>query len=222
MKKTPYIVIGIAFVVFNVITFSIPTDRNSAFWIAYIFSVIAFAVQAYVWFQSIEKKKSLKSKLLGSSVVYICTVYLIIQIIAFGTFMFISDSPAWCAILVCTIIFGISAICMIATNAGTVIAPKTEGKEKAKCQYIKTLQTDVELLAEAETDNAIKAKLLELAKKIRFSDPMSDESLSALEEELATKIKSITNSSDKNDIISDITNLLLERNKLVMQLKNNK
>ena len=221
MKKTPYIVIGIAFLLFNVIAFAIPIDRDMTFWIAYIFSVIAYAVQAFVWYRSIEQKESLKSKLLGASVVYISIVYLILQMIAFFVFMFISDVPTWCAVLVCTIILGISAICMTATSAGTAMSPSAENKIAIKRQFIKNLQTDVELLAESESNPDVKEKLKELAKKIRLSDPISDSSLSELENELVAKVASINNSSNKLDTIKDITDLLLKRNKLIMRLKNN-
>ena len=78
-NKTPYVVIGILFILFNVIALAIPTTKTSAFWIGYVFTVIAFAVQAFVWYLSISKKQDLKSKLLGSPVTYISVVYLIIQ-----------------------------------------------------------------------------------------------------------------------------------------------
>lgn len=59
-NKTPYIVIAILFVIYNVIAFVIPTTKTSAFWICYAFTVISFAVQAYVWYATIGKKQDLK------------------------------------------------------------------------------------------------------------------------------------------------------------------
>ena len=55
-NKTPYIVIAIAFILFNVIAFAIPTEKASVFWIGYVFTVVAFAVQAFVWHLTIGKK----------------------------------------------------------------------------------------------------------------------------------------------------------------------
>ena len=218
-NKTPYIVTAIAFILFNVIAFAIPTEKTSAFWIGYVFMVIAFAVQALVWYLTIDKKLELKSKLLGSSVAYISIVYLVVQFIAFLIFMFVSASPSWCVVLVCMLILGISAVCMITTNAGTEIITATENKVATKRQFIKDLQIEVEMLAESETDGEIKAKLTELAKKIRLSDPMSDASLAELENEIYYKVTSISSCNDKNNIITDINNLLLKRNKLVIKLK---
>lgn len=218
-NKTPYIVIAILFILFNVIAFVIPTEKTSAFWIGYVFTVIAFAVQAYVWYASIGKKKDLKSKLLGSSVTYISAVYLAIQFAAFLIFMFVSSVPNWCAILVCVLILGISSVCMITANAGTEMITATENKVAIKRQFIKDLQIEVEMLAEMETDGDVKQKLTELAKKIRLSDPMSDVSLSKLEEELMTKISAIGNRNDKMNAINEAETLLLKRNKKVEALK---
>ena len=218
-NKTPYIVIAILFILFNVIAFVIPTAKASAFWTGYVFTVIAFAVQAYVWYATIGKKQDLKSKLLGSSVTYISAVYLAIQFVAFLIFIFVPSAPTWCAILICVLILGISAVFMITTNAGTEMITATENKVAVKRQFIKDLQIEVEMLAEIETDSEIKQKLVELAKKVRLSDPMSDASLSELEDELMVKVSAIESSCDKMSVINEAETLLLKRNKSVKALK---
>ena len=81
------------------------------------------------------------------------------------------------------------------------------------------LQIDVEMLAETEANPEIKQKLVEFAKKIRFSDPMSDPSLSDIEKDLADKISAIGNSGNKADTIQEAEMLLLKRKKKVKALK---
>ncbi|MBQ6039366.1 MAG: hypothetical protein IJL32_01100 [Oscillospiraceae bacterium] len=218
-NKTPYIVIAILFVLFNVIAFVIPTEKTSVFWIGYVFTVIAFAVVGFVWYLTIGKKQDLKSKLLGSSVAYISAVYLAVQFVAFLVFMFVSSAPTWCAVLVCVLILGISTVCMITTNVGTEMITATENKVAVKRQFIKDLQIEVEMLAEGEADGEIKQKLTELAKKIRLSDPMSDSSLLELEQELSEKVTAIENSNDRVSAIKEAENMLLKRNKKVKALK---
>ena len=44
-KKTAYLILAIAFVVFNVIALVIPIERTASFWIAYAFTNIAFVIQ---------------------------------------------------------------------------------------------------------------------------------------------------------------------------------
>lgn len=218
-NKTPYIVIAILFVMLNVIAFAIPTEKTAVFWIGYVFTVIAFVVAGFVWYMSIGKKQNLKSKLLGFSAAYISAVYLALQFAAFIVFMFASFVPTWCAVLICVLLLGISAVCMITTNAGTQMITDTESKIAVKRQFIKDLQIDVEMLAEKETDTDVKQKLTELAKKIRLSDPMSDDSVSDIENELSAKVAAIEGSSNKAVAIKDTETLLLKRNKKIKELK---
>ena len=219
MKKTPYIVIGIAFVLFNLIAFAVPTEMTAAFWTAYVFSIIAFGISAFVWYQTVEKQKELKSKLLGASVAYICSVYLFIQLAAFKIFKFVETAPVWSAVLACAVILGVSAICMITTSAGAGMISATENKVAVKRQCIKNMQIEIEMLAESEADSEIKQKLTALARKIRLSDPMSAPSLSELEEELSAKVSAIGTSSDKLAAINEAEVLLLKRNKQTKSLK---
>ena len=95
----------------------------------------------------------------------------------------------------------------------------TENKVAVKRQFIKNLQIEVEMLAEGEADGEIKQKLTELAKKIRLSDPMSDPSLSELEDELSAKVAAIENSNDRSAAIKNAETLLLKRNKKVKAMK---
>ena len=70
-NKTPYIVIAIAFILFNVIAFAIPTEKASVFWIGYVFTVVAFAVQAFVWHLTIGKKAGTEKQVAR----FICGIY---------------------------------------------------------------------------------------------------------------------------------------------------
>ena len=183
MKKNnfmSYLAIGIVFVLFNVLAFVIPTEKTATFWTAYIFTVVAFVLQFVVWKVAFGKKETLKSKFLGISLVHVGITYLIIQLIAFAIFMSFPKIPVWLTIIVCAIILALFALCTVAGQAGANEINHVEEKIKGKRAFIQFLQTDIEILAEKETDVETKAALSKLAEKIRFSDPMSHEMLGAL------------------------------------------
>ena len=48
-KGMAYAVLAIAFVLFNVIAFAVPTTKTATFWTAYAFTTIAFASQIVIW-----------------------------------------------------------------------------------------------------------------------------------------------------------------------------
>lgn len=214
-----YAILGILFVLISVIAFAVPTAKTTAFWISYAFTVAAFAAQIIIWKAALGRSESLKSKFLGLPVVHISIVYLVVQVVALIVFLFISTLPIWSAVVACAVIAGISAVCMIASDVGRSEIERVSAKVQEKVFYIRELQTDIELLADAETDSATKSALMQLAEKIRYSDPMSDERLENIEGQITAKIAKLKSSADKIKIIKELNSLLDERNKKTKLLK---
>lgn len=206
-------VLGILFALLSVIVFVIPTEKTGTFWIAYAFTVIAFAAQIAIWKKTFGGGDALKSKFLGLPVVHIGIVYLIIQIIALVVFTAVPTLPSLSAIVACAVILSISAICMIAGEAGRSEIERVEAKVQKKVFFIKELQADIELLTNAETDTSTKDALQQLAEKIRFSDPMSNDALSEIEGAIIEKVAELKASSSKIAVIQELNLLLSERNK---------
>lgn len=222
MKKDStkgYVILGILFVLISIIAFAVPTMKTVTFWIAYVFTTAAFAAQIVVWKTALGKGETLKSKFLGFPVVHIGIVYLIIQTFAFAVFLFAPTLPVWCAIVLCSVIAGISAICMISVEVGRNEIDRVEVKVQKKVFYIRELQADIELLADTETDADVKSALIQLAEKIRFSDPMSNEQLADLENKISIKVMELKTATNKVEIITEIISLLNERNKKCRILK---
>lgn len=214
-----YVILGILFVLISVISFAVPTLKTAAFWIAYLFTVVSFAAQIVTWKNAFGKEDTMKSKFLGFSIGHISIVYLILQIIALGIFLFIPALPVWSAIIICSVIAGVSVICMISDDTGRNEINRVEEKVKKKVFYIKNLQADVELMADSETDSETKTELIKLAEKIRFSDPMSNELLEDLESRISAKIAELKSAPNKSEIIKELNLLFDERTKKCKILK---
>ena len=222
MKKNStkgYVILGILFALVSIIAFAVPTSKTATFWVAYVFTAAAFAAQIGIWKTALGKEGTLKSKFLGFPVVHIGIVYAIIQTVAFAVFMFVPTLPAWSAIVVCSIIAGVSAVCMISANVGRNEIERVEAKVQKKVFYIRELQADIELLADNESDAAVKTALSQLAEKIHFSDPMGNEQLADLENKISTKVAELKTASNKLEIITELNLLLDERNKKSRILK---
>ncbi len=222
MKKKSskaYIILASFFVLVSIIIFAIPSTKTVAFWISYIFTVLAFASQIVIWKISLGSAESLKSKFLAFPVIYIGIVYLVIQIFALSVFLFIRTLPIWSAVVSCAVIAGISAICMIASTIGRNEIESISAKVQEKTFYIKQLQSDVELLADAETNIVTKSALTQLSEKIRYSDPMSDSQVTNIEKQISAKITELKFSMDKARIIDELNLLLDERNRKIKFLK---
>ena len=215
MKKNStkgYVILGILFALVSIIAFAVPTAKTATFWVAYVFTAAAFAAQIIIWRTALGKE-TLKSKFLGFPVVHIGIVYATIQTVAFAVFMFVPTLPTWSAIVVCSIIAGVSAVCMISSNAGCNEIERVEANVQKMVFYIRELQAD------NESDAAVKTALTHLAEKIRFSDPMSNEQLAHLENKISTKVAELKNAASKMEIITELNSLLDERNKKCKILK---
>ena len=223
MKKNnlmSYIALGIVFALFNVIAFVIPTEKTATFWTAYAFFVVAFAVQIPLWKIALDKKDTLKSKFLCIPVIHVGITYLIIQLIAFAVFMIFPTLSVWLAVVVCAIILAISILCSIGGQASANEINRIEEKIKVKRAFIQFLQTDIEMLVEAEDDVETKAELKKLAEKVRFSDPMNHEMLGELELRIIAKVEELKATVDKKLLVGEIDILLAERNKKCRLIKN--
>lgn len=214
-----YAVLGILFAAISAIAFAVPTEKTAAFWISYGFTIVALAAQLGIWKAALGREEALKSKFLGFPVLHIGIVYLLLQLAAFVVFLVVPTLPAWGAVAAGAVIAGVSAVCMIAADAGRDEIQRTEVRTQKKVLYIKALQADMELLAKQETDPSTQAALLRLAEAIRFSDPMSHEQLADLEAQLAAKVAELKMTAEKADIITELHSLLDERNKKCKVLK---
>ena len=218
-KVMAYSVLGIVFALFNVLAFVIPTEKTATFWIAYAFSVVAFGLQIGIWKLAFNGTDAIKSKFLGIPLISVGFRYLVVQVIVFAIFMIFPTLPAWIPVVACSAILGVTVICLIGTETGREEINRIEEKVEQKVFYIKSLQADVELLAETESDPEVKAELTKLAEKIRFSDPMSNNALAEIETEIAYKVKELKTAENKLAIIAAASALVAERNKKAKILK---
>ena len=221
MKKNStkgYVILGILFALISIIAFAVPTVKTATFWIAYVFTAAAFAAQIIIWKKALGKEE-LKSKFLGFPVVHIGIVYAIVQTVAFAVFLFVPTLPTWSAIVVCSVIAGVSVVCMISADAGRNEIERVEAKVQKKVFYIRELQVDIELLADNESDAAVKTALAQLAERIRYSDPMSNEQIADLENKISIKAAEIKTAASKMEIITELNSLLDERSKKCKILK---
>ena len=61
MKKNStkgYIILGILFALVSIFAFAVPTIKTATFWIAYVFTAVAFVAQIFIWKTALEKQIS--------------------------------------------------------------------------------------------------------------------------------------------------------------------
>jgi len=110
------VILGILFVLVSIIAFAVPTLKTVTFWVAYGFTVAAFIGQIVIWKTALGKAKTPDRTFLGLPIVCIGIGYGVVQGIAFAIFLFVPTLPTWSAVVVCSIIAGVSMVCMVAAS----------------------------------------------------------------------------------------------------------
>lgn len=226
MKKSKWFAISLmALAVFNVIAFVAPLEKTSTFWIGYAFGTVAIILELLVNQKVQAADKELKSRFYGWSLMIVASVYMSIQIILSLLFMIASSIYVWIALIVCIICLALCGVGLIAGESAKEIIEQIDVKVKQKVFYIKSLESDLRLLANSCGDVETKKNIIVLADAIRFSDPMSSDVLSDVEQEIAercSKIKALVESCQYNVINEECSctmKLLAARNEKCKLLK---
>ena len=217
---------GILFVIFNVISFAVPFAKSSVFWISYVFGIIAILVQVAVMKIAFSGTDTARSKFYGFPIARIGVVYAIVQIILSILFMALSALiPFWIPLVLFVILLGISAIGFIAADATRDEIVRQDEKIVKDVSFMRNLQSKMNLLVEQCENPDLKKQVKSLAEDIRYSDPVSNNSLNEIERELYFYIEDLQKAVVDNDenafeICKKAKTVLAERNRLCKLNKN--
>ena len=179
-------------VLFNVIAFAsvgwIWWDKyTDSFWIGYAFITLAFIGQLVCSIFAF-KADSAKKMFYNISLVKTSFSGLILSFVFGGLCMLISPMPYWAGIILCAIVLIASVLAVVRATAAVSMVTEVDEKAKNATFAIKALTLDAEIVvANAKTD-FVKAEAQKIYEALRYSDPMSNEHLVPLENEISNKL----------------------------------
>lgn len=183
-----YLVIAIIFVLFSVLAFAIPFEKNTVFWLSYGFGVLALAVQLLVQPRALDLDgHDVRSKFYGFPLTRIATAYLAVQLVLSLVFMILCQSmeiKTWVPLIAYVLIFGISAIGFIAADAMKEEVERQDTVHKANVGTMRALQSKAVFVASQCEDAETKKALDSFSEALRFSDPVSNAATADIEENL--------------------------------------
>lgn len=202
---------AICLVVFNVITFVTPNEIggvskfSGSFWVGYIFITIAFLGQLACAFVSF-KAENLKKFFYNIPLLSISYGGLVAMLIVGSIFMAIPVLPEWIGIIVCVIILAFNAIAIIKATAAADIVSGIDEKIKTQTFFIKSLTVDAQsLMTSAKTDE-LRAEAKKVYEAIRYSDPMSNDALVSLDNQIERHFQSFVDALQSGDLELAIEN----------------
>lgn len=202
-KNRLYIYISIAFIygILNLILFlTLPEGIISTFnfWLSWAFTfVISYAALFFVILYTSKIKKYEDITLPPS--ILISGIFTLIYLVSGFVFMYWKNI-SWKPIVVVEAIISVAYfIVLVAFLRATSYINNNTKKQKAKVFYIRDLQSDIEYVASTVSNSELKNKLNKLAEDVRFSDPMSHESLASVENELKELVFRMTVAVQENN-----------------------
>jgi hypothetical protein len=189
----------IILLMFNTVFFMLPIVRESRSWISYGFSTLAIILAATTSFYVLWREQS-RSKFYGLPVLYVSWLYLPVQIVWGFVFMFVSAIPQWAGITASAALLAACLLGLIAVELGPSEIVRLDGTIEEKVFFIKTLQTEIETMAEKTPDEGLQKALAEYAEAIRNSDPMSGPQLADMDNALQLRAAALRSEVDAGNV----------------------
>lgn len=213
--------LGVLLVLYILVAFLIPFVHTATFWVSFLFTLIAFGVVAASMYIAFIKNPDAKSRFYGFPIAKIGVIYGAVQLVAGLIFMGLAPwMPAWAAVLVYAIALGAAVIGLISAEAVVEEIHVQDAKLKKNVSLMRGLQYKVNQMA-SQCDNPDAAEAVkQFAEEMRYSDPVSSESLREIEADLSAVVDELQTAIVDGDsiIIKQLCRkaaaVLAERNRL--------
>ena len=214
-------VLGILLIVFVVISFVVPFAKTGAFWVAFVFGIIALAVSGAGCYLAFQNGESAKSKFYGFPIAKIAVVYAVVQILVSFVFMAMARIlPTWVSALSSLILLAATAIGLIAADAVREEIVTQDVKLEKNTENLKELRVRASSIAGLCEDGELKQAAQKLADEFRYSDPVSSEATAHMELEMMQSLDELQkavaekNSERAAELCKQVSRALGERNRI--------
>lgn len=216
-----WVVLGVVLVVYNVLAFALPFPKTAVFAVSYLFTMIAILAQIYVIRTAFYRGEGVKSKFYGFPIAKLGVIYLAVQLIAGLVFMALGlIVPVWLSLALYVVLLGIAAAGFVAADAARDEVVRQELKLEKDVSRMREFQAKGRALVALNQVSEAARPLERLAENLRFSDPVSSEALTEIEDQLAeclAQLQEAVSAQKTEQILSvcqEAEHILAERNQL--------
>lgn len=202
---------AIAFVLFNIIAFA-PiggvVTTGSSFVVSRIFIDIAFIGQLLCALHALKEENNQKLfynvSLISISYAGLIAMLIVALLPEIILKLFRKGIPllsnVWFETVVCMLVLGFTAIAVVKTRAAIEEVERIDQKVKEQTFFIKSLTIDADAVVAAAKTAEIKEQAKKVYEAIRYSDPMSNPALNAVESQIADKFNEFASAAKIEDV----------------------
>lgn len=216
--------IGIALIyvillgVFNLLVFTIFKTRTNVFWLSYAFMTLAFVVQIISMFLAF-KPADVETAFFGIPLASFSIYYLCAELVIGALFMIYQRAGFTLALVIQIIVLAAFLVIAIISVMSRDTVQQIGENIRENVSNLKSVLVDVELMRNSCTDPELKESLRRLSETIKYSDPMSNDSVTTVEQNIMRKLSELRVSIDDGQyedamqVCAAVERLYVERNK---------
>lgn len=226
-KKTNGMIGAIYFIVFfvmNFLIFLIFDEKNGVFWTSYAFMCIAFIVQIVSMFFAV-RGLDVEAIFFGIPLATLSLFYFFAAVFTATVFMIFQNAPMKLAVVLQVLILAIYAVVAIIALMSRDVAQDVSDNVRVGVTAIKTMQVDVEMMMSQAKDATLKNSLRKLSETIRYSDPMSNDAVINIEDQIMQALAELRVLCENNmtmdalNTCKSVETLFMQRNRLLKATK---
>lgn len=224
MKKRNRNTVGIALIyiillgVFNLLVFTIFKTRTNVFWLSYAFMTVAFVVQIVSMFLAF-KTTDVETAFFGIPLASFSIYYLCAALVIGALFMIFQGASLTLALVIQVLVLAAFLIIAIISILARDTVQEIGQDIKEKVFNLKSVLVDIEMMRESCSDPELKEALRKLSETVKYSDPMTNDSVASVEQRIMRKVSELRIYIDDNQIAdakqacSELERMYIERNK---------
>lgn len=213
-------------VLFNVVCFVTPEEMNGigkyagAFWAGYGFITATFVLHLIYAFFALSTN-SMEKRVLNIPLMIISCCEVVLMVATGAICMIIPSIPNWLGVLACSIVLTFSIISVITVKAiGENISNANKRLNETTNRFRELYDTSLLLVSNAKMEES-RMIARHVSEAIRYSDPVSDESLHILEAEIELKLNKLIDLISQEENLEQIKNKADELLRLI-EIRNSK
>ena len=215
-------IIAAGLVAYNVLVFAIPFPKTGAFFLSWGFTLLAICLQVYVVRASFLRDRDGKSRFYGFPIARIGLFYFIAQLAAGLIFMTVNIAvsiPMWLPLAVYIVLLAVAVVSFVAVDTTKDELERQDADLKQNIAFMRSLQSKATTLVGLTQDEGLKKVLEKFSEDLRFSDPVSNESIRDVENDLAACMDELQRAVVDEDCEAA---LLLEQKAQVILIERNR
>lgn len=204
--------------VFNLLVFTIFKTRTNVFWLSYAFMTLAFVVQIISMFLSF-KTADVETVFFGIPLASFSIYYLCAAPVIGALFMIFQQASFTLALVIQLLVLAAFLIIAIISLMARDTVQQIGENIKENVTNLKSVLVDIELMRDSCSNPELKEALRKLSETVKYSDPMTNDSVASVEQRIMRKVSELRINIDDGQIADakqacgELERMYIERNK---------